>query len=207
MVPGYREDGGLMVPAWDMRIAGYLRESLPHIDLAVDHCRGRGIVVQAGGNCGLWPMRLSEMFETVYTFEPDPVNFTALVFNTAGAKNIIKIQAAVGDFRGCIELNRTGKNCGAHYVEGRGRLPTLKIDDLALPGCDLIYLDIEGTEMNALRGAVRTIDAHSPVVAFEDKGLGKRFGVEPGAIEAMMKDTFGYRTVVQANHDTIMVKG
>lgn len=206
MLPGYRDDGGLMVPEGDYLIARYLRRSLPDLDLAVKHCRNRGIVVQAGGNCGAWPMQLSLMFDAVYTFEPDPVNFTALAFNTVYMRNIVKMQAALGDVRGCIELNRMVKNCGAFYVEGKGLLPTLRIDDLALPGCDLIYLDIEGTEMKALRGAVKTIDAFAPVVAFEDKGLGQRYGVEPGAVATMMHETFGYRVVAQANHDTIMVK-
>jgi FkbM family methyltransferase len=146
------------------------------------------------------------LFDTVYTFEPDPVNFTALALNTAGRSNIIKMQAALGDDRHCVDMNRTGKNCGAHYVQGEGSLPTIKIDDLALPHCDLIYLDVEGSEYQALRGAIRTIDSHSPVVAFEDKGLGKRFGVEQGAIEDMMRESFGYRTIAVANNDTIMVK-
>jgi FkbM family methyltransferase len=203
---GYKEDRGLVVPAWDNKIAYYLHESLPHIDMAVKHCRGRKVVVQAGGNCGLWPMRLSGLFDTVYTFEPDPVNFTALAINTAGRSNIIKMQAALGNVRTCVDMNRTGKNCGAHYVEGYGSLPTIKIDDLALAECDLIYLDVEGFEYQALRGAIRTIDTHAPVVAFEDKGLGKRFGVEQGAIETMMVESFGYRTVERANNDTIMVK-
>jgi len=206
MLGGYREDGGFIFPAGDAKIARYLRESLGDIDIAVRHCRGRSIAVQAGGNCGLWPLRLSELFAAVYTFEPDPINFMALAYNTADAHNVIRFQAALGDGPAFIDMNRQVKNCGAFYVGGPGILPTMRVDDLGLTGCDLLYLDIEGREMAALDGAMATIAKFKPVIGFEDKGLCQRFGVEPGAAENWLTIMFGYRVVdrVGNGNDVIM---
>ena len=33
------------------------------------------VMVQAGGNCGMYPKQYSKIFDTVYTFEPDWLNF------------------------------------------------------------------------------------------------------------------------------------
>jgi FkbM family methyltransferase len=202
---GYREDGDLIVPSWDRKIAGYLRGTIPHLDLAVSHCKARRVAVQAGGNCGLAPRHLSTMFNAVYTFEPDPASFVALAVNTAECPNVIRFQAALGDMRRTVGMNHNVKNCGAYYVDGDGILPVMKLDDLVLPACDLIYLDVEGCEMEALRGANRTIGKFRPVIAFEDKGLGQRYGVEQGVVTQSMQACFGYRVADVANHDVIMV--
>lgn len=205
-LPGYQIDGGFIFPAQDHKIARYLRESLGDIDIAARHCRGRSVAVQAGGNCGLWPRRLGELFEAVYTFEPDPMNFVALAMNTSDAANVVRFQAALGNGPAFIDMNRAVKNCGAFYVGGAGILPTMRVDDLGLGGCDLLYLDIEGSELAALHGAADTIAKFKPVIGFEDKGLCERFGVETGAAEAWLAATFGYRVVerVGNGNDVIM---
>ena len=45
------------------------------------YLKGKKVVVQAGGNCGMQVVKFAEFFDTVYTFEPDPVNFHCLVNN------------------------------------------------------------------------------------------------------------------------------
>jgi hypothetical protein len=42
-----------------------------------------------------------------------------------------------------------------------------RIDDLNLPSCDLIHLDVEGYEAAALQGAIETIKKFKPVVIIE----------------------------------------
>lgn len=202
---GYREDNGFLWPASDPKASRLSRASVDDIAVAVAHCRGRTVALQAGGNCGVWPRRMAETFGTVYTFEPDAQNFTALAVNTADLQNVIRFQAALGDGSGFVDLERRTVNCGAHYISGPGSIPVMRIDDLALPACDLIYLDIEGYELRALHGATRTIARHLPVIAFEDKGLSDKFGSAQGDIEAWMASKFGYRVAERARKDVIMV--
>ena len=56
----------------------------------------RSVAVQAGGCMGMYPRLLSDMFNAVYTFEPDPLNFHCLVANCQ-RDNIVKMNAALGE--------------------------------------------------------------------------------------------------------------
>ena len=46
-------------------------------------------------------------------------------------------------------------------------MPTVIIDELDLPSCGLIQLDVEGYEYFALLGARRTIEKYHPVIMVE----------------------------------------
>jgi len=165
--------------------------------------------VQAGGNCGIWPRALAKRFETVYTAEPHPLNFVALTINTAELPNVVRFQAAFGHDRGAkIRLalqEHEAANCGAFYVESGGRIPTMCIDDLALKECGLIYLDIEGSEQNALVGATQTIERCRPVIVIEDKGLSRRYGTEKGDCERWLDDCFEYVVAKRVHRDVILI--
>lgn len=127
------------------------------------------VVVQAGGNQGMYPRLFSEMFKYVYTFEPDQLNFFCLSQNCQ-KNNIFKFQAALGSDSRQIELNRASdKNTGMHTVDlvNPGMIPMITVDSLNLSACDFIQLDVEGYELNALRGALNTIDSFKPVIACE----------------------------------------
>ena len=150
----------------------------------------RKVVVQAGGNWGYWPLLLADIFDTVYTFEPDPICFSALAANTARKKNVVRIQAALGFERGLVDLDRQEKNTGNNKVSGEGIYPTLRIDDLSLMECDLIYLDVEGQEYEALLGAVNTIFICEPLVIFECKR--ESFKGSVGRTVGFLKEN-GYR--------------
>ena len=65
-----------------------------------------------------------------------------------------------------IRPDRPNDTGGVH-VSGDGIIPTIIIDNLNLPGCDLIQLDVEGYELNALLGTVETIKKYKPVLCIE----------------------------------------
>ena len=48
-----------------------------------------------------------------------------------------------------------------------GNIPQFMIDDLDLSDCDLIWLDLEGYELQALAGALNTIEKFNPVIMAE----------------------------------------
>lgn len=176
-----------------------LREVLPR-------CAERRAAVQGGGNYGVWPKLFAEVFDAVYTAEPDPLCFNCMCVNTIASSNVIRLQAAWGAERAMVDLNREPRYCGAQFVEGEGIFPTLRIDDLGLPHCDLIYVDIEGLEFAALQGASETIGRCRPVVAFEDKHHGARFGVGEGDLEQWLVREHGYRNAGNiGRHDRLML--
>lgn len=206
MVPkGFRLERGLLWPEADRDCAAVVFDTAPDLEIALGLCKGRRVVVQAGGNCGVWPRYLATRFETVYTFEPDPANFTALAFNTAEFPNVIRTQAGLGHWPEQVELVREAANCGAHYVaEDRlGSLPIVRLDDFRLCDCDLVVLDVEGYEPRAIKGALLTIGRFKPVVVVEDKGLSVKYGSPIGTVEKMLAP-YGYTVAARVHRDVVL---
>lgn len=159
------------------------------------HLKGTDVVIQAGGYCGVFPRLFSSIFKTVYTFEPDPLNFHCLVANNP-FENVIKIQGALGEIHEMVSMvHRCPTNRGMHVVEAKASstIPTFAIDDLELPACDLIQLDLEGYEIKALVGATWTIDQFKPVISVED--------TNPD-IEKFLSQ-WNYKAVATAFRDTV----
>ena len=203
---GYRIERGLLWPADDSACAAVVFDTTGDADQAINLCKNKGLAIQAGGNCGVWALHFASKFDRVVTFEPDPVNFRALVWNTSSAENILSLPCALGKHGGeWCDMDREPGNAGAHQVRAGNVAPVVSIDGLALTECDLIYLDIEGSEMDAIFGAAKTIDQFRPIIAVEDKGLSRRYGFQKEEIVKHLALAHGYRVSARPNRDVIMV--
>lgn len=142
-----------------------------HKKLYLKYSNGFNCVIQAGGNCGLYPRLLSNIFGIVYTFEPDPLNFHCLV-NNCQKDNIVKFNCALGEHNSRVTVIRNSmKNVGMHQVAEleNSALPQVTIDSLNLQP-SMISLDVEGYEPNIIRGAMETIKTYTPLVVCERGG-------------------------------------
>jgi FkbM family methyltransferase len=164
-------------------------------------------VVQAGGNMGMYPRLLSDMFQRVYTFEPDPINFHCLVANCQ-KDNIIKLNAALGFRHELVEMSVDPFpdweiNYGIRTVvkSENSSIPTLTIDDLNLDRCDLIMLDVEFQELNVLKGTVNTLERFDPILFVEYHPFNNE-KINP----APFLKAFGYHHVAWSFHDLIFAK-
>ena len=176
------------------------------LDAAMGFVTDTSTCIQAGGAAGLWPAYLSKHFDRVYTFEPEHENFACLVANCP-QENIIKMQAALGCTRGQVSLNlHTAEqhNAGAWYATPDGNIPILQIDDLGLDEVGFIQLDIEGSELNALMGAVETVKRCGPVVMLEEKPL-PQGGIDPSAARKWL-EWYGYKVAGRVHNDVIMAR-
>ena len=128
-------------------------------------------MIQAGGNCGFLLSKFVEHFNIIYTFEPDPINFYCLNQNVT-SQNVIKMQACLGNTPSTVKTQQLIRperlhDIGGVHIAGEGYTPTILIDNLNLSGCDLIQLDVEGYELNALLGSIETIKKYKPVLCIE----------------------------------------
>ena len=180
----------------------------PDIAALMPHVLGRDLIVQAGANVGVYPLALADLFQRVVTVEPDAANFECLTRNLLARDSlhrVVALRAAFGAEEGrCSVVETKFGNCGAHHVDYAGAEVRVRaIDDLRLHACDCIWLDVEGAELPALRGAVQTILDYSPTIALEDKGLGREFfGQQLGAVQAFLAD-LGYSEVARFGRDKI----
>lgn len=136
--------------------------------------RRHGVIVQAGGCCGMYPKLFSRYFERVITFEPAPLNWHCLTQNCT-EPHITAYNAAVGEFDQDILLaiadySNVGTNTVAQDAHsGTIEVPQMRVDSLNLEACDAIQLDIEGYEISALLGAIDTITKFKPVISLETR--------------------------------------
>jgi FkbM family methyltransferase len=168
MIKDVEQRQGWWWPQTDQRCWDYMQShpDVPQLISEFVPIDQRRVVVQAGGNCGFYPRQYAELFDRVYTFEPDWLNFYCLNLNVPNS-NVVKIQSCLGDKHQTVGLNIKSINRGKNFVDGSGVYPMLRIDDLALDQCDLIQLDIEGYEYYALLGAAKTIEQFHPVIVVE----------------------------------------
>ncbi len=157
---------GWIWPISDTNCWSYMQSHPDLPQLISKHANQKRVCVQAGGNMGYYVKQYAEIFDTVYTFEPEPVNFYCLNLNVT-SPNVFKYQSCLGNSRDLVALKIKAKNRGKNFVNGSGVIPTLLIDDLNLEVCDLIHLDIEGYELFALQGAIKTIKKCRPTVCIE----------------------------------------
>lgn len=177
------------------------------IDAIMPHVKDTGVCVQAGGACGIWPLRFSQLFDTVYTFEPQPDNFKCLVKNTSEADNIIATNCALADDENTYSIHNDifeRKNYGAGYIipDANG-IKAIRLDSLGLESCGLIQLDVEGAELVALKGAAELIDAFHPTIVLEEKRL-NHVVANPAMARNWLERNFGYEQVDAIHKDVIL---
>ena len=171
---------------------------LPFVD-------NRAVCIQAGGACGVWPKLFSKYFVRVITFEPEPENYQCLLENCP-EKNITKCKRALGDEMKAVGLalhKSELTNAGAWYVHHGDGFSMVTIDSMGMDNVGLIQLDIEGLELEALKGARETIMASLPLIVIEEKKL-PQFTRPPGLASAWLAAEFGYKVVGHIHRDVIL---
>lgn len=160
---------------WAGTYGKYFISAQRHIDAALKHVKNRRVVIQAGGHVGQFPVYLAKHFEAVYTWEPMPGDFRDLVRNISLAGVSDKVYPARGMLGSLntVGLMKDGGSGSSRRDRGAlGICPIYRVDDIGLLDCDLIYLDVEGDELDILLGASKTIERCRPVIVTEERNKG-----------------------------------
>jgi FkbM family methyltransferase len=163
-------------------------------------------VVDIGANVGYYTLlaaRRTGAHGTVYAFEPEPRNFKLLSENIRlnGYENVVATQKAVSNETGTTSLFLSPRGGTSHsLLSSRDRSKgTIEVEAVALdeffeaegnPAIQVIKMDIEGWEMEALDGMRRVIMRNSPlkmIVEFIPRLLLSR-GARPLALTDRLKE-------------------
>lgn len=138
------------------------------------------LVLDIGANIGahtVWFAKAVAPGGAVLAFEPQRITFQTLCANLAlnNTLNTMAFWQAVGDEPGRILVPvidpRAPNNFGGlelgKYEKGE-QVPVVRVDDLGLPRCKLIKVDVEGMELSVLKGATRTIQQTRPILYVEN---------------------------------------
>jgi FkbM family methyltransferase len=201
-----RQHDGWAVPEKDEHCIQAVLAEVSDLGASLDLCQQFRTAIQAGGNVGVYPMAMAQKFERVYTVEPDAANYEALAINTASQPRVVIRRAAFGQDHSKAAIDQIyPDNIGAHQIKEGNEFDVLPIDSLGVTDCDLLQLDVEGSEHQAILGAIATIEASWPVITLELKGHGERYGYTDDDTINLLAD-MGYKIADRVNRDVIFTK-
>jgi FkbM family methyltransferase len=146
------------------KVEGYQRKVY---DKAIALCEEKRVAIDIGAHVGIFTVRMEEDFDEVFAFEPDKANFDCLTKNTQKAH---LFNNAVLHCETRYKMNNPSpQNSGAWEVEPGGDKHSTYLDAFDFDHVDLIKMDIQGCEREAITGAVKTLREHKPILIIEDQ--------------------------------------
>ena len=113
-------------------------------------------VIDVGAWCGTWAKAIEPFAKKVIAFEPDKTHFECLQRNCA--VNCTPRMEAVG--AQLQEVSLTEDNfTQAKRVDEKGNIRMITLDHMEYEHVDMIKIDVEGYEMEVLKGATKTLES------------------------------------------------
>jgi len=150
----------------------------PTVAIAIrDHCKPGDVVFDVGANAGGLSLMMSRLVGPrgiVIAFEASPriIDKTHHNLVKAGCSNVTLLHRAVWHTTGSLVYMTPGTYLNDRIEEGHGEMAvrTVALDDLAAAGDfrpSFIKVDIEGAELDALRGMKRLLAGVRPALVLE----------------------------------------
>lgn len=179
------------------------------------------VIIDAGANIGFHTVQFAKLAKTVHAFEPQKVIYNILcsnvLFNDV-SNNTFQYDFGLGDKEITLYMeplsNRDEAN-GMHNFGGRGLDPNatseqpvpLKVfDDLGLD-FSVLKIDIQGSEIFALRGMIESLRKNKPWIMLENyiNRKGKEKEREEAVLNLLFKEGYELcRFIHNNNEDCIL---
>lgn len=131
--------------------------------------------LDVGAHIGYYALYMSPLVGRVFAFEPDPRNQAALTINASTGGNVTIVPKAVAETSGKRRLD-VSQNSGISHLAEDDAVTAIDIDTVTIDSyvasvpeanVTLIKIDIEGHDLNAVKGGLDTIRAHQPLILAE----------------------------------------
>jgi FkbM family methyltransferase len=215
LIRGMKRKGGLgWTPTWLSRDVRTSEEMFWR-----SQALGGLVIYDIGAFHGILTLFFASLGAQVIAYEPNEANYARLIENIRlnHLTNVQVRKLGVGSLPGSGTLHYAPQMAGGGTlhpdaiapVSQHVQITTLDRDIAAapLPAPDLIKIDIEGWELEALEGARATIEAHHPVLFLEMHGetMGEK-KCKARQIVAFLLD-HGYSDIVHVETGTAIARG
>lgn len=171
------------MPLWMQPAARYHYErwrGLLERELSVfcSQIKPQDVVVDVGANVGIYVHALRRCGAIVEAFEPQPECSAVLEAYAAAYPSVHVHTLALGDAESVVTLSvpiehgRLARTAATTRTTSAGtgetiRVPVRTLDSFELERVNAMKIDVEGAELDVLRGAVRTIERARPLLLVE----------------------------------------
>ena len=153
----------------------YEKEELLFLKKKILKKNKRNIALDVGGHIGNHSIFFSNLFKKVYAFEPNPYIFRYLKFNLENIKNAHCFNYGASNKNTTHNLQTLENNSGASKIVKKKNKKNYickfrKLDNLKFLNkkIDLIKIDVEGHEVEALEGMIKIVKKNKPIILFEN---------------------------------------
>ncbi len=169
----------MLLNTHDVGIGGVLQQTGAWAWDEIERTRpyARGVVLDVGANIGTHTLIYAQTAQRVFAFEPQPLVFQQLCANLLlnNCQNVTPVQTALSSENGTTTMaiaHPQYPNSPANGRVGEGEYIVTKhtLDSLRLAHVDFIKIDVEGHELEVLRGARETLRRDRPVLFIEVHG-------------------------------------
>jgi len=188
------------------------------IETLLDDVKADDVFYDVGANVGLYTCFLSQVVDETVAFEPHPKNLQRLKENIElnDLSNVYVRSEALSDADGTAELAVKGASVageGTHSLatgaENRSvEIETARGDSLDdVPPPDVVKIDVEGAELNVLRGLERSLaDCRLCYVEVHPDRIGKYGGTANDVREFLSDLEFDVESIYEREDEEYFLK-
>jgi len=169
-----------------------------NIDIVNEYIRKRKsnrTYLDIGVNIATHSIVYSKIFEKVISFEPDNYNYTQSKENLLinNVTNVNLLHRALGSKSGYVTTEKHSNHSNGciftKLTKDKTNIVQVKLDSLELENIDYMKIDVEGHELDVLKGSIETIKKNKPIIEFEYNNLGYTlFNVKIDDIEKFLNN-------------------
>jgi len=158
-------------------------------------------VIDVGAWCGTWAKAIEPFAKKVIAFEPDKTHFECLQRNCT--INCTPRMEAVGSQ--LQEVSLTEDNfTQAKRVNEKGNIRMITLDHMAYEDVDMIKIDVEGYELEVLKGATKTLESVKYLM-IELNNNTKKYGSSNIVVEKFIAD-LGFKVLMEHWPDKVFYR-
>ncbi len=158
-------------------------------------------ILDIGAWVGTWSMAMNKFCGRVVAFEPDALHYECLVKNVS--EDVETHQLAVGSEQKMISLSQ-GDFTQERRVVSDGTIPMVTVDSMKIDDIDMIKIDVEGYEMEVLKGARESLK-NTQYLMIELNNNTKKYGSNNIEVEEHIK-SLGFKVLMDTWPDKVFYR-